>query len=158
MFLSPWTWIRCTCFEIVSMRVHPAIHFLGKNAIRFVLVVIFLGIPSVVLYLREVGIGFGAKEALASALSTNALEVSIGRLALDPFSGLLAEDVTIHDRAAGGRPIAKVSDVSLSLNLSELSHAKITVDKLSLENAGVSIPVETRRMPPGWISGRFMPR
>lgn len=124
------------------MRVHPVIHFFGKNAIRLVLAVIFLGIPSAALYLREVGIGFGAKEALASALSTNALEVSVGRLALDPFSGLLAEDVTIRDRSAGGRLIAKVSDVSLSLNLSELSHGKITVDKLSLDNAGVSIPVE----------------
>jgi len=124
------------------MRVHPAIHFLGKNAIRLVLMVVFLGIPSAVLYLREVGIGFGAKEALASALSTNALEVSVGRLALDPFSGLLAEDVTIRDRTAGGRLIAKVSDISLSVNLSELAHGKVAVDKLSLENAGVSIPVE----------------
>ena len=124
------------------MRVHPAIHFLGKNAIRLVLAVVFLGIPSAVLYLREAGIGFGAKEALASALSTNALEVSIGRLALDPFSGLLAEDVTIRDRAAGGRLIAKVSDISLSVNLSELSRGKVAVDTLSLENAGVSIPIE----------------
>jgi len=124
------------------MRVHPAIHFLGKNAIRFVLALIFLGIPSAALYLREVGVGFGAKEVLSAALSNNALEVSIGRLALDPFSGLLARDIVIRDRAADGRLLAKVSDVSLSLNLSELSRGKVAVDKLSLQGAGISIPVD----------------
>ncbi|MEI6278083.1 MAG: AsmA-like C-terminal region-containing protein [Verrucomicrobiae bacterium] len=130
------------------MRVHPAIHFLGKNAIRLVLTLIFLGIPSAALYLREVGIGFGAKEVLSAALSTNALEVSIGRLALDPFSGLLARDISIRDRAVGGRLIAKISDVSLSLNLSGLSHGKVAVDKLSLADAEVSIPVDNTRGAP----------
>lgn len=130
------------------MRVHPAIHFLGKNIIRLVLVLVFLGIPAAALYLRDVGIGFGAKEALASALSNNSLEVSIGRLALDPFSGLLAQEISIRDRTAGGRLIAKVSDILLSLNLSELSHGKIIVDRLLLENAGVSIPVENAENAP----------
>ncbi|MEI6033385.1 MAG: hypothetical protein WCS65_03770 [Verrucomicrobiae bacterium] len=124
------------------MRVHPAIHFFGKNAIRLVLALIFLGIPSAALYLREVGIGFGAKEALSAALSNNALEVSIGRLALDPFSGLLARDFTIRDRLEGGRLLAKISDISLSLNLSELSRGKVAVDKLSLKDAGISIPMD----------------
>lgn len=123
------------------MKVHPVIHFLWKNAIRFVLVLVFVGIPATALYLREAGIGFGAKEALARALGNNAIEVSIGRLALDPFAGLLARDIAIHDRNEGGRLIAKISDIALSLNLNELAHGRVVVDKLSLENAGVSIPV-----------------
>jgi len=127
------------------MKVHPAIHFFGKNTIRLVLALIFLGIPSAALYLRDVGIGFGAKEALAAVLGNNALEVSIGRLALDPFSGLLARDVAIRERAADGRLIARISDISLSLNLSELSRGKAVVDRLSLEDARVSIPVDNTR-------------
>ena len=123
------------------MKVHPVIHFLWKNAMRLVLVAVFVGIPAATLYLREVGIGFGAKEALAGALSNHAIEVSIGRLALDPFSGLLARDIAIHDRDQGGRLIAKINNVALSLNLSELTRGRIAVDKLSLQNAGVSIPV-----------------
>ncbi len=123
------------------MKVHPAIHFLGKNAIRLVLVAIFLGIPAAALYLRKVGIGFGAREALSAALSSNALEVTIGRLALDPFSGLLARDTTIRDRTADGRLLARVSGISLSLNLSELTRGRIVVDRLSLADASVSIPV-----------------
>jgi len=124
------------------MNVHPAIHFLWRNAIRLVLVAVFLGIPGAALYLRESGIGFGAKEALGRALSTGALEVSIGRLAMDPFSGLLARDIEIRDREEGGRLVARVSDTALSLNLSQLSRGKVEVDRLRLDNAGVSIPVD----------------
>lgn len=122
------------------MKVHPAIHFLWKNAVRLVLVLIFVGIPGAALYLRKEGIGFGAKEELGRSLSSNAAEVTIGRLALDPFSGLLAQDVEIREREHGGRLLAKISNVALSLNLSELTRGRIAVDKLSLQNAGVSIP------------------
>ena len=130
------------------MKVHPAIHFLWKNAMRLVLVLVFVGIPAVMFYVREEGIGFGAKEALARALSSNAIEVSIGRLALDPFAGLLARNIAIHDRDRGGRLIAKISSIALSLNLSELAHGRVVVDKLSLQNAGVSIPVESGEVAP----------
>ncbi|MBE2205203.1 MAG: hypothetical protein IAE94_12790 [Chthoniobacterales bacterium] len=130
------------------MRVHPLIHFLWKNAIRLVLVLVFVGIPAGALYLREVGIGFGAKEALARSLSNPALEVSIGRLALDPFSGLLARDIAVHERGPDGRLLARISSLVLSLNLSELSRRRIVVDKISLRNTGVSIPVGSGKAAP----------
>lgn len=109
--------------------------------IRIVLVLVFVGIPAAALYLRDEGIGFGAKEALGRALSSPAVEVTIERLALDPFAGLLARGITIADRGGSGRVFAKLSDVSLSLNLSELANRRIVVDKLLLENASVAIPV-----------------
>lgn len=130
------------------MKVHPVIHFLWKNAVRLVLVLIFVGIPGAALYLRKEGIGFGAKEALSRSLSSNAVEVSIGRLALDPFSGLLAQDVEIREREQGRRLLAKISNVALSLNLSELTRGRVAVDKLSLQNAGVSIPVGSQASAP----------
>lgn len=130
------------------MKVHPAIHFLGKNLIRLVLILVFAGIPATAYYLRKEGVGFGAKEALGQALSSEAIRVEVGRLALDPFVGLLARDVAISERKAGGRILARVSSIALSLNLSELTARRIVVDKLQLENAGVSIPVETREGAP----------
>ena len=77
------------------MRVHPIVYFLFKYAIWLVLVLIFAGIPVSFYFLRVNGIGFGAGEALGRALSTPSIDVRIGHLALDPFSGLLASD--IHD-------------------------------------------------------------
>ncbi|MFZ4597574.1 MAG: hypothetical protein ACOYNN_02935 [Terrimicrobiaceae bacterium] len=123
------------------MKVPPVVHFLGKNVIRLFLVLIFVGVPVTAIYLREVGIGFGAKEALARALSSEAIHVSIGRLAFDPFSGLLAEKVLIREAVGRERPLAKLSDVSVSLNMSELTSGRIKVDRLSLSRASVSLPI-----------------
>lgn len=123
------------------MKVHPLIHFLVKNAIRIALALIFVGIPLAILYLREVGIGFGAKEALGSALSNKTMEVKIGRLALDPFAGLLARDILLYERPSG-RLLANISNIALSLNLSELMARRLIIDKLALEHAAVSIPLE----------------
>jgi len=107
--------------------------------IRLVLILVFLGIPVGTYVLRHHGIGFGAKEALGRALSGPALHVEIGRLALDPFAGLLAHNIVIHQ---GERTLAQISDLALSLNLSELASGKIVVDKLGLANARVSIPIQ----------------
>ncbi len=149
-----WRWMSIPCifsdraedglhssFASGAMKVHPVVHFFGRNAIRLVLILVFVGLPGTLLYLREVGIGFGAKEALASALSNESLQVRIGRLAFDPFSGLLAEDIVLTE-ATTGRELARLSDVLVSLNLSELSAGHVSVDRLELRGASVSIPLD----------------
>jgi len=130
------------------MKVHPVIYFFGKNLIRLVLILVFVGIPAASYSLRTEGVGFGAKETLGQKLSSEAIRVEIGRLALDPFAGLIARDVVISERKEGGRVLARVSRIALSLNLSELMARRVVVDKLQLENAGVSIPVDNREASP----------
>ena len=130
------------------MKVHPVIYFFGKNLIRLVLILVFIGIPGAAYYLRTVGIGFGAKEALEQEFSNGPLNVEIDRLALDPFAGILAHNVVIRERRKGGRVLARVSGIALSLNLSGLMARRIVVDKIQLENAGVSIPVDSREGAP----------
>lgn len=123
------------------MNVHPVIHFLTKGAARLLLVLIFIGLPAVLVVLRFGGIGYGAPEALAGALSTPAMQVDIGHLAFDPFSGLLASDVVLRERESG-RTLARLSAVEISLNLAELAKRRVQVDSLSLNRASVSIPVD----------------
>ena len=130
------------------MKVHPVIYFFWKNLTRLILIFVFIGIPAAAYYLREEGIGFGAKESLGQALSSESIDVEIGRLALDPFAGLLARHVVISERRKGGRVLARVSGIALILNLSALMDRRIVVDKLQLENAGVSIPVDSREDAP----------
>lgn len=123
------------------MRVHPVIYYFFKNFIRLVLVVIFAGLPSAAYYLRVHGIGFGAKEALGKALSSPLIEVQIGKLALDPFNGLLAKNVVVRDTKHHGRTLGTLDRLAISLNLSRLMHRSLVVDRLSLFNASASIPL-----------------
>ena len=123
------------------MRVHPVIYYFFKNFIRLALVVIFVGVPAAAYYLRFQGIGFGAKEALGAALSSPLVEVQIGKLALDPFIGLLAKNVVVRETKHHGRTLGTLDTLAISLNLSQLMHRSLVVDRLSLFNASASIPL-----------------
>ena len=122
------------------MRVHPVVYYLFKNSIRLGLVLIFAGIPVALYALRTFGIGFGAREALEQALSSPAIRVGIGKVMLDPFSGLVARDVSVSETGKNERLLARVNQISISLNLSELMERRIAVDTLSLVSAEASIP------------------
>ncbi|MFM8983769.1 MAG: hypothetical protein ACKOLA_12895, partial [Spartobacteria bacterium] len=123
------------------MRVHPAIYHLFKLSIRLLLVLVFAGIPLALYILRTTGIGFGAREALEQALSNPALEIRIGKLLLDPFSGLVATKVSILERENAEHLLAKINRLEISLNLSELMNRRVVVDTLSLVRAEASIPL-----------------
>jgi len=142
MFLWRWTSIRCI-FSSARVRVHPVIYFLFKNAIRLLLALLFIGIPVALYFLKTAGIGFGAREALAAALAGPNLEVSIERLAFDPFSGLVAHGVRAREKTAPARELAAINRISISLNISELMHRRIAVDSLRLRDADASIPLGT---------------
>jgi len=123
------------------MIVHPVIYHFFKNFIRLLLVVIFAGVPAAAYYLRVQGIGFGAKEALGSALSSPQINVQIGKLALDPFNGLLARNVVLRETKAPKRTIASLDNIAISINLSQLMRRALIIDRLSLFNASASIPL-----------------
>ena len=123
------------------MRVHPAIYHLFKISIRLALVLVFAGIPISIHFLRTVGIGFGVREAIEQALSTPALEVRIGKVLLDPFSGLVAANVSIRERSNSANLLGKINRLEISLNLSELMNRRIAVDTLTLVRAEASIPL-----------------
>lgn len=124
-----------------EMKVHPIVYFLFKSMVRLALVLIFVGIPAAVYYQRVHGIGFGAKEALGKALSTPTLEVTIGHLSLNPFMGLVARDVRVHEISNHSNALASINQVAIAISLGELLHRRIIVDSLSLRSAEASIPL-----------------
>lgn len=126
------------------MRVHPVVYFFVKGLSRLFLIAVFLGVPAAIYHLRVHGIGWGAREALAGALSSPQVEVRIGKLALDPFQGLLARDVSVSERRDGGIVLASVNQVAVSPNFAELMRRRLVVDRLSLRNADADIPLSRK--------------
>ena len=127
------------------MKVHPIVYFLFKSTVRLALVLIFVGIPAAAYYQRVHGIGFGAEEALAKALSSPTLEVTIDRISLNPFMGLVARNVRVRERRDGSKDLASINKVAISISLGELLHRRIIVDSLSLRSAEASIPLPKSR-------------
>ncbi len=123
------------------MHLPPVPRFLVRWTIRSVLAALFVGVPAAVLYLREVGVGFGLKDRVAEALSGPAYQVEIGRLALDPFRGLVAEGVDVRDRKNSRRDLAHIEMLVVSVNFNDLLTRSLSIDHIELDETDVSIPL-----------------
>ncbi len=123
------------------MHLSPIPRFFVRWIIRGVLVALFIGVPATVLYLREVGLGFGFKEQIAAALSGPAYQVKIGRLSLDPFKGLIAQGIEVRDTKDESRSLAQVERVVVSVNFSDLLARRVSIDHIELDKTDVSIPL-----------------
>jgi hypothetical protein len=125
------------------VHLHPILRFLVRFIIRSVLVLLFIGLPLAILYLREAGVGFGLKERVAEALSGAEFQTTIGKLTFDPFNGLIADRVEISSRKPPGGNLAKIERLVVSANLSALLARQITIDHIELDETDVSVPLDS---------------
>jgi AsmA-like C-terminal region len=123
------------------MHLPPFTRFLVRWIKRLVFIVVFVGIPGSLLYLREAGLEFGLKEKVAAALSSQRYKTTIGRLRFDPFNGLIAENVQVTEASASGRDLAHVERIVISIALSDLLMRKISIDFIELDQTDISIPL-----------------
>ncbi len=122
------------------MHLPPIPRFFVRWTIRAFLFVLFVCLPAGIIYLREVGIGYGWKERVAAALGGEGFRTEIGKLTIDPFKGLVAENVIVRDTKEE-RDVARVEHLVVSVNLSDLLAGRVTIDQVQLDDTDVSIPL-----------------
>ncbi|HEY5707117.1 MAG TPA: hypothetical protein VIS96_16265 [Terrimicrobiaceae bacterium] len=125
------------------MHLPPIPSFLARWTIRTVLFLVFIVLPAAIIYLKEVGIGYGLKERVAGALGGNGFRTEIGRLSIDPFSGLIANNVEVWETRDGARNLARIERLVVSVNFTDLLAGRVTVDHVQLDETDVSIPLGT---------------
>lgn len=69
-------------------------------------------------------------------------EVSLRRLTLDPFRGLVAKDVKIFDAKNRRRTLAVVDEVLIGINYANAFQGETFLDTLDLRDANLSLPVD----------------
>lgn len=124
------------------MHLPPVPRFIVRWILRLVMLVLFVGVPGFVIYLREFGLGEEWRKQIAAALSKGAMHVSIEKLRVDPFRGLIAENVNVRDELNGGRAVGNVKQIVCSLNLAQLLARRVVIDSLEFDDTNVSIPLE----------------
>ncbi len=125
------------------MHLAPIPRFLARWTIRAVLFIVFICLPAGIIYLREVGIGYGLKERVAGALSGKGFSTEIGKLLVDPFKGLIAKNVEVKETTGGAVNLARIERLVVSVNLTDLLAGRFTVDHIRLDETDVSIPIGT---------------
>ena len=91
-------------------------------------------------YLANKGFGRQWRTTVADELRKRGVEASVRRLTLDPFRGLVAQDVRIYDFKNRDQPLAVISEVSLDINYAALLHRQPFLNAIDVRNADVTFP------------------
>src|SRR6476469_6893640 len=91
-------------------------------------------------YLARRGFGKEWRDRVSQELHKRGVEASIRRLTLDPFRGLVAQDVRVYDFKNRENTLAVISEVALDINYSALLHGKPFLNALDVRGAELTIP------------------
>jgi hypothetical protein len=99
-------------------------------------------------YLAKKGFGRQWRLRVVEELRKRGVEASVRRLTLDPFHGLVAQDVRIYDYKHRENTIARISEVALDINYAALLHHQPFINALDVRNAQLTLPLaETEGKP-----------
>ncbi len=91
-------------------------------------------------YLANKGFGRQWRLTVVEELRKQGVEASVHRLTLDPFRGLVAQDLRIFDSNDRDNVLAVISEVSLDINYAALLHHQPFLNALDVRGADVTFP------------------
>ena len=89
-------------------------------------------------YLANKGFGRQWRLTVVEELRKRGVEASVHRLTLDPFRGLVAQDLRIFDSNDRDNLLAVISEVSLDINYAALLHQQPFLNALDVRGADVT--------------------
>lgn len=111
------------------------------SAIRFLLVLALGALAGGGWYLARRGFGRQWRALVVDELRKHGVEASVRRLTLDPFRGLVAQDVRIYDYKNRENTIAQISRISLDVNYAALFQHQPFLNAIDVRNAQVTLPL-----------------
>ena len=100
-------------------------------------------LSGVAYYYYHQGFGRHWRALLTKEFHTFGLEITVRRLTLDPFRGLVAKDLVIYDNERKQNILAQISDLSLDINYANLLQQEPALNAVDLHDAKISIPIDS---------------
>jgi len=94
-------------------------------------------------YLARRGFGRQWRYRVVEELRKHGVEASVGRLTLDPFRGLVAQDVRIFDYHNRENTLARISEIALDINYAALLHRQPFLNAFDIRNAQLTLPLKS---------------
>src|SRR2546430_13053319 len=117
------------------------VHRIAVNVMRLAMLVAIAGIFGGGWYLAKRGFGREWRYRVVEELHRRGVEASVGRLTLDPFRGLVAQNVRIFDYKNRENTLAVISEISLDINYAALIHHERFLNALDVRNAQITLPL-----------------
>src|SRR6266480_1776614 len=115
---------------------------LAISILRFGLIVALAAFLGGGYYLAQKGFGRQWRSRVVEELHRRGVEASVRRLTLDPFRGLIAQDVRIFDYKNRDNVLARVSEISLDINYAAFIHRQPFLNALDVRNAQITLPLK----------------
>src|ERR1700738_1337217 len=113
------------------------------SAVRFAIVMAIAALISGGWYLAKKGFVRQWRHLIVEELHKHGVEASIGHLTLDPFRGLVAQDVRIFDYKNHANTLALISEISLDINYAAFFHHEPFLNALDVRNADLRFPIRS---------------
>ncbi|RYD82885.1 MAG: hypothetical protein EOP84_08775, partial [Verrucomicrobiaceae bacterium] len=117
-----------------------------SSVMRRVLIAVFVlllgGLTATAWYAYDKGFTKKWRGFITGEFRKHGFEVSLRRLTLDPFRGLVAKDVKIFDTKNRRRTLAVVDEVLIGINYANAFQGETFLDTLDLRDANLSLPVD----------------
>ena len=113
---------------------------LGVSAVRLLVIALISSLIGGGWYLAKKGFGQQWRSRVVEELHKRGVEASVRRLTLDPFRGLVAQDVRIFDYKHHEKTLALISEGSLDINYAALLHHQPFLNALDVRNAQLTLP------------------
>lgn len=111
------------------------------SAVRLTAVLILSAILGSAWYIAHKGFGHEWRQRVVEELHKRGVEASVAHLTLDPFRGLVAQDVRIFDYKQRENTIALISEVALEINYGALLQHKPFLNAVDVRNAQLRLPL-----------------
>ncbi|MFM7181932.1 MAG: hypothetical protein ACKO2G_10775 [Verrucomicrobiales bacterium] len=133
--------------------------FIRRLAMWSALLVVGLGLW-LGIHVSSAGLAEHWKEAVRKEFARQGIDISIGKLTIDPLHGLVARDVRVYEPQDPSRPpdggpgsdgvtarreptiLADISRIDLDVSLTRLMQKEIYLNSLKVRDAKVSLPVD----------------
>jgi hypothetical protein len=123
-----------------SLHRHSFSRRLFVSAVRFVIVMLLAALIGGGWYLAKKGFGREWRRRVVEELHKRGIEVSIQRLTLNPFRGLVAQGVRVYDYKNRANTLALVSEISLDINYAAFFHRQPFLNAVDIRNAQIWLP------------------
>jgi len=128
-----------------------------KSALRVFALLFIIALLWGGYYVYHKGFNRHWRQFVNSEFEKRGLSVSISRLTLDPFHGLVARDVEIFDVKKHHRTLAIISQIVLDINYSNLLHHKPFLNGLDLRDTTLVLPLDpSNRIPIYEVNARVL--
>ena len=118
----------------------PFARRLGVSAVRLLVIALISALIGGGWYLGKKGFGEQWRHRVVEELHKHGVEASVRRLTLNPFRGLVAQDVRIFDSKHHEKTLGLISEVSLDINYAALLHHQPFLNALDIRNARLTLP------------------